>query len=117
MTKKAKRDELVSHWTDEIRDGLEYRKKYSTEQNWKDYREYYRCNWGAEIMPINRIFSFGKTLIPNTYFKSPRISVTHTKPGMEVHARVVESVDNYLIRESNLKKTIKKAVKKSTNKK
>ena len=110
MTKKAKRDELVSHWTDEIRDGLEYRKKYSTEQNWKDYREYYRCNWGAEIMPINRIFSFGKTLIPNTYFKSPRISVTHTKPGMEVHARVVESVDNYLIRESNLKKTIKKAI-------
>lgn len=109
-TKKEKMSEFVSHWTDEIRDAQEYRKRFSTEGDWKDYREYYRGNWAKEIMPINRIFSFGKTMIPNTYFKSPRVSITPTKPGMRVHARVVEAIDNHLIRETNLKRTIKKAI-------
>ena len=109
MATKKKIDELANYWMSEIKGGLDYRKKYSTRDRWDDFRKYYRGQWAAGLIPVNKIFSFGRMLIPKVYFRAPRVTVTPTKPDMIWHAKVVESIDNTLIRETFLKNTLKRS--------
>ncbi|MBT9170386.1 MAG: hypothetical protein DDT18_00727 [Actinobacteria bacterium] len=107
---EERQKEFVSDWEARIDSGLKYRKKYSSEDYWKKYREYYRGRWGNDkIIPLNRIFSFGRALLPRVYFRTPTIMVTPRRPGLEAQARILESIDNWIIREIKLKYTMKKA--------
>jgi len=108
LSKDAK-GELISHWMGEIRRAEEARKKFSTQSSWKDFRSYYRGDWAQGVFAVNRVFSYGRTMIPKVYFHNPRVCVTAVKPEMVFHARVVESIDNWLIKETLLKRTLKRA--------
>lgn len=108
-TKKVKIDALANHWMEEIKGGLDYRKKYSQRDQWDNFRKYYRGQWAEGLVPVNKIFSYGRMLIPKVYFRAPRVTVTPTKPDMMWHAKVVESIDNTLIRETFLKNTLKRS--------
>ena len=107
-TKKTK-DAFVNQWQDRIKAGKDYRKRFSTFDKWSNYRKMYRGQWDAGIVPVNRIFSYGRTLIPRVYFRSPRVSITATRPDLVWHAKVVEAIDNMLIRETLLKQTLKRS--------
>lgn len=109
MAKKKVIDELANHWMEEIKGGLDYRKKYSTRDRWDDFRKYYRGQWAEGLTPVNKIFSYGRMMIPKVYFRAPRITVTPTRPDMAYHAKVVEAIDNTLVRETFLKDTLKRA--------
>ena len=109
MPSKKKRDEFASNWMEQIKAGIEYRKKYSCREDWDNYRKYYRGQWAESIVPINKTFSYGRTLIPKVYFRAPRVSVTATHPGLVPHAAVVEAIDNLLIKELFLKYTLKRS--------
>jgi hypothetical protein len=100
---------FVEDWLSKIKSGQDYRKKYSTYNQWKDYRNMYRNKWAEGVVPVNKIYSYGRMLIPRVYFSAPRVSVTATHPDMVVHARVVEAIDNMLIRETMLKSTLKRS--------
>ena len=106
---KSDMDAKVSFWQDEIRSGEDYRKKYSTFNRWADYRQMYRGEWDKDIVPVNRIFSYGRTLIPSVHFRSPRVNITATRPEFIATALILEAVDNWLIRETKLKRTLKTA--------
>lgn len=108
-TKKAK-NEYVSDWMAQIKAGIEYRKKYSTRAKWDIYRKYYRGQWAPGLVPINKIFSYGRMLMPRVYFRAPRITVTPSRPDLIYHAKVVEALDNLLIKEVMLKQTLKMAI-------
>ncbi len=101
-------DKFTNEWMNRIKDGLDFRKKYSSEKKWPDFRKYYRGQWAESILPVNRIFSYGRSLIPRVYFRSPRVTVTPTRPDLAWHARVVEEIDNMLIQQTMLKGTLKK---------
>jgi len=103
------KDEKVIHWIDELKMGVDYMTRFSTYDRWKDWRDMYRGNWSNQVVPVNRIFSYGRSLIPRIYFRSPRVTVTATRPELVPHAMVVEAVDNWLIRETKLKKVLKTA--------
>jgi len=107
--KKVVIDEFTHGWMEQIKAGIEFRKKYSTRESWEDYRKYYRGQWADGLVPINKIFSYGRALIPRVYFRAPRVSVTATHPDLVLHAQVVEALDNLLIKELMLKTTLKKA--------
>ena len=109
-TKKEQLDPFITRWTEEVEAGIKYMKKYSTQDKWKDWRSHYRGDWGSNLIPVNRTFSYGRTLIPRVYFRSPRVSITATRPEFVRHALVVEAVDNMLIKALNLKKTLKTAI-------
>jgi hypothetical protein len=115
MSKKIKKDEFITYWIQQIDQGEKYMKKYSTLDRWKTWRQHYRGDWPDELYPVNRTFSMGRSMIPRVYFRSPRVSLTATRPEFIAHTRVVEAVDNWLIQELNLKKTIKKAILHSFN--
>ena len=111
MARKSKSiDEAVNHWTDEIKAGEKYRDKYSSSKRYDDYRKMYRGDWKDTIVPVNRVFSFGRGLIPQIYFRAPRVTCTATRPDLVAHAMVVEAIDNWLIKELRLKQTIKSAI-------
>jgi hypothetical protein len=113
--KSQEHKDFVENWIGKIKKSLTLRKKFVKYNNktWEeiceDSRKYYRSDWKGDIIPVNRIFSFGRSLIPAVYFRSPRVSVTATKPELVMHAKVVEAVDNYLIKKTKLKKTLKTA--------
>jgi len=102
--------DFVDKWTQRIKAGKKFRKKFSTQQEWDNYRKYYRGDWVDEVYPVNRVFSFGRSMVPRVYFRHPQVVVTPTRPELVWPARVVEAVDNWLIREIMLKQTLKKAI-------
>lgn len=102
------KDSRVKEWMDNIRLGLEYKDKYSSSKDWPKYREMYRGEVNGVPLPINRIYSYAKALLPRVYFRTPNITVTPVRPEFAAHAKVVESLDNWLIRELNLKYAIKR---------
>jgi len=106
---KGSKPDLVLHWQEKIKSGKVHRKEVSSSKNWSDYRQKYRGRWADELYPVNRIFSYGRSLIPQVYFQAPYVTVTATRPEMEGHAKVVEALDNWLIRETLLKATLKKS--------
>jgi hypothetical protein len=110
MPDKKKIDDFTNSWMSEIKFGLDYRKKYSTRSSWDTYRKYYRGQWAKGIIPINKIFSYGRMLMPRVYFRAPRVTVTPSRPDLIWHAKVVEAIDNLLIKTIMLKKTLKKAI-------
>lgn len=109
-TKKQQADDYVTHWMDEIEAGLRFRKKYSTKDNWEKHRKYYRGQWKTGLVPINKIYSYGRTLMPKVYFRAPRVTVTASRPDMVLHAKVVEALDNLLIKDMLLKQSLKMGV-------
>jgi len=107
MATKKKKDAFVDDWMTQIKAGLDYRKKYSTRDRWDDFRKYYRGQWAEGIVPVNKIFSYGRMLMPRVYFRAPRVTVTPPRPDLTWHAKVVEAIDNILIKEALLKWTLK----------
>jgi len=104
---KTKISDFVNEWMSKIKAGLNYRRKYSSYQRWPDFRKMYRHQWSPEIVPVNKIFSYARLLIPRIYFRAPRVTVTPLRPDLMPHAKVVEAIDNMLIREVLLKQTLK----------
>ena len=111
----GKSTEFSKEWVQKIKKAAELRERFVKYNGkpWKevyqDGRKYYRGDWAEDIIPVNRTFSFGRSLIPAVYFRSPRVTVTALRPEYVLNARVVEAVDNYLIQHTKLKKTLKMA--------
>lgn len=104
-------EDFVKEWMQRLDLGVKYRNKCSDYEKWHEYRNYYRGNWPDTVkVPVNRIFSFIKGMVPRVYFRTPSISVTPTRPELAAHARMVEAIDNWIIRETRLKKYVKKSI-------
>lgn len=112
MSKKKSEeiDELALEWQSKIEKADLFIDRYTTRKRWKDYKEYYRGEWSTEVLPVNRVFAVGRSMIPNTYFRDPKVCVNATRPEYVWHARVVEAIDNWLCKELKLKETLKMAV-------
>ncbi len=94
-------------WQDAITLGKTFREKYGEDKRWPEWREYYQGDYGDGLVPVNLVFSNGKIMIPKTYFRNPRVKVIPKKHTAWYSSRVVEAVDNHLIREMGFKYQIK----------
>lgn len=102
----------TSWWIQQIRHGIEYRKKCASEPSWNDWRSYYRGKWKPGIMPSNIFFKMMRTIVPRIYFRNPAVSIVPRRPGIEnmVFAQVLERTDNKLIRTMRVKQNMKAIV-------
>lgn len=107
---KAKKFNSLDYWKAEIKSGLRYRTLFGKSDDWSKYKNMYRGLWGKGIVPVNIIYAVGRSMVPQVYFRNPRVSVIPMKPGYTMHARVVERIDNYIIRETGLKKELKSLI-------
>lgn len=97
----------LEDWKDAIRMGIRYRQVYGRSKQWQTFKQYYRGYFTSGTVPVNIIYAIGRSLIPQIYFRNPRVSVIGMKPGYAPHALVLERIDNHLIRETGLKKQLK----------
>lgn len=102
----------IGWWTAQLTAGKEYRKKYASESEWPKWREMYRGNWNQGTLPVNLFFTMLRTIVPRIYFRSPSVSVKPAQNGMEAigFSRILERLDNKIIREMKLKKHMKRVV-------
>lgn len=110
MSKAIEQDEsLVTYWQEQIKYATDYKTKFANENKWADYRKMYRGDWQKDVLPLNITFSAGRTIVPRAYFRNPRVFVQPTHPDFELAARIVEKIDNWLIKECLLKQTMRSA--------
>ena len=96
----------IRDWQNAVESGLRYRKDYGKDQRWETYKSFYRNDFASQTLPINITHSHARTIIPTVYFRNPNIIITSHK-GNFMHARLIESTDNWLLQEMDVKPTIK----------
>jgi len=104
---------LAKMWETRVRKGEEYRERYGHSKMWEVWTNAYRGNWDKDIVPVNKTFSFIRSMVPRTYFRNPFITITPTRPEFMWRARIIEKIDNQLVRETGLKQTLKSVVLKA----
>lgn len=106
------KERSLDWWKTAIKNGMYFQNYYGNARMWRTYKAYYRHNFASTQLPVNLVFSVLRSLIPQVYFRDPIVTVTPTKPGLEheLHARLVQDIDNWLLRELNTKYQIKRMI-------
>jgi hypothetical protein len=109
----------IDQWSDAIDLGIQFKEKYGESKRWDTYRKYYRGiftgykNSVNGLLPYNLTYSTARTLIPNIYFRNPYVNITprwklgRQQVPLDIHAKVVESTDNWLLQEMSVKQEMK----------
>lgn len=102
----------VSDWQEEIRNGIRFQNLNGGIAEWRRYKDYYRHKFKRGILPVNIMFSVMRSMVAQTYFRNPSITVTAKKPGLkyQLHARIVQKLDRWFLKELMVKQQIKKMV-------
>ena len=107
----------IEVWLERIQQGVRYKENFGNAKRWSTYRDYGRGKFpgylgsAGGVLPYNLVHSMKRGMVPNVYFRNPYINVTPTaKPGIDIQARVVEAVDNWLMGELGVKSTFKTMV-------
>lgn len=110
--KMSVEERSLKWYKDAVMNGMRFQVKYAKSNLWHRYKSYYRHEFSSEIVPVNIVFSILRSVVPQIYFRNPAVSITPTKPGLEfeLHARLVEDVDNWLLRETGVKYQIKRMI-------
>ena len=104
---ETKEEQLIA-WKDKIRLGILYQSHYGHTQRWPLYERYFEGDWPQDVLPVNLIFAFGKSLIPRVYSRNPRAVMTSLIPGKYLHAKTVQKLVNWLTYETGVKKQMKR---------
>lgn len=99
-------DELKD-WQEKLNSGLNYLELDGRVDKWKRNRDYYENKYPDGVISVNLVFSIGRALVPNLYFKMPTIVNLPTKPGLQQEAKILEAIDSWLIRRLGMKQQIK----------
>ena len=106
-------------WGDLITQAELYQQKAGNSKAWGEYRDFYRGDFpewvtGMASLPLNITFAQARSAIPKVYFRNPYINVSPrvigtqaNDPIADIRARMVEGVDNMLVQEMGLKRTMK----------
>ena len=107
----------IERWWNLIDQGIRFKENFGSSKRWSTYRQYGRGHFpgftGATsgILPYNLIHSMKRGMVPNIYFRNPYINVTpNNQPSLNIQAKIVESIDNRLIADLNMKGTFKTMV-------
>lgn len=106
-TFKNRKIDTVDYWVEEIKAGIRYRTVFGRSKSWERYKNQYRGFWQKGIVPVNITYALGRSLVPQLYFRNPRIGIVAKKPGFRMQARVLERIDNHLMAETGLKYQMK----------
>ena len=108
MAKSQK--EEVKFWEEQVRLGEKFRKETGDYDSWDRWKKYYKNDFNDMVLPVNLIFSIGRSIIPRVYFRNPQVVCTPMKNGMQLHAKVVEALDNWMVRRIGMKNAMKKVI-------
>ena len=97
-------------WMVEIENGLEYRRVYGYEDSWdKLEQDFYNSPHGDASVGANLIFSMGDSLLSGLIVPEPEFTITAETPSAVDKVPMLEAVDNWLTRKTNLKEAVEDA--------
>lgn len=102
--------EQLQFWKGQVKKGIKYQEDFGLSKNWNRYHDYYWGKYRSDIYYVNKYFSQLRSLVPRLYFRNPRVIVHPVRPEYEILAMVVQAIDNWLIRELNLKSVVKSII-------
>jgi len=98
-------------WFEEIDNGLEYRKLYGLEAHWAELEAlFYNVHNSNVREGPNIVASTGDSLLSSLTVPSPKFRVSATSKTQVMAARILESVDNQLVKLLGLREEIEKCV-------
>ncbi len=99
-------------WAEQIGAGIKYRARYTYENSWPTWRQYYRGEWAAGVMPKNVFFPMLRSVVPRVYFRNPQVSIRPAIPGYinMAFAQIMHRLMNKLIPQAKLKQQMKQVV-------
>lgn len=100
-------EDTVKDWEARIQRAIQYQRSNGRVDRWENYRNWYHNDYTDNAMSVNLVFALGRALVPQVYFKAPTILVTPEQVGLEQHAKVLEAVDQILIRQMGMKQQLK----------
>ena len=102
--------QTVKDWEEQIRLAKLYQDEGGRLAKWTESCNFYDNIYPPDVIRVNLIFSIGRGLVPQLYFKTPTILVVPRKPGMQRQAKILESVDNWLIPHLGMKYQLKMGI-------
>jgi hypothetical protein len=97
----------VEKWNQRIKLAEAFRNSEGRKASWKNMKQMYRGQFSEEIISIPLVFSHGRQLVPFLYYKNPVVECTPLQRGFGKKAKVLEAVDNMLLREMRVKEQLK----------
>lgn len=86
------------YWQTEIREALEWRRKFTKEDRWPLFLDYYLHNVANPRLPhFNLVYMLGNVLVPSLVFQTPGILNTPTSANSGAWPQFFDSVDKYLV--------------------
>jgi hypothetical protein len=112
ITSSRTREFTVQEWQERIRNGQRFQERFAESMKWRQYKDYYRHKFQPGILPVNLMFSVLRSMVPQIYFRNPRVTITARKPGLEaeLNARIVQTIDNWILGEIMTKTEMKKMI-------
>lgn len=100
----------IPWWLEQIKHGIEWRRQFTDEEDWKTYRSYYRGEFIDDLFTKNIMYMMKRIMVPKIYFRNPKISILPKKPGPRhmALAKIMNTIDNNLISSMGLKREMKK---------
>lgn len=105
----TKQNEEVRKWCETIKQAEEYRDEKLFVERWDTWHDWRRGETGGLPSQL-LIWSLYKAFVPRVYFRDPYVVVRPTRPQMYFHAKLLERLDNILIRTIGVKKQIKRMI-------
>ncbi|HUV84645.1 MAG TPA: hypothetical protein VMV86_03000, partial [Methanosarcinales archaeon] len=107
-------EELVK-WQENLTGAKQYLKDFASPLDWGIYRNYYRGEFrsGAKNQrkySVALIFAILRSMLPRIYFTNPQVVVTNEVPGYYLQSKIVQKIDNKIIRRTKLKRTLKELI-------
>ena len=100
-------EEEVQKWADRIKVGETFRGADGRKEAWVNMKSYYRNQFEPDVVSVNLIYSHGRQLIPSLYFQNPVIECSALWPGWEQKAKILEAVDNMVLKKMRVKEQLK----------
>ena len=105
-----KRQSGLKDWCEKVEQAEKYRDEKLYYDRWATWQEWLRGETTQNRPYELLITSLYKTFVPRVYFRDPYVVVSPTKPETYYQAKVLEKVDNILIRKMKIKETVKKMI-------
>jgi len=70
----------------------------------------YRNRFAPGLLTVNLLFSYGRSLVPQLYFKNPVVAVNIRRKGFEDVAKTIRDCDDALIEATRLKEALKRMI-------
>ena len=97
----------VQKWQTRIQIGKNFRDAEGRKDSWRNLKNAYRNFFKDEVISVPLLFSHGRQMVPFLYFKNPSVECTPLQRGFERKAKLLEAVDNMLLREMRVKEQLK----------